>query len=116
MPKELSLATSAYPCAMQLRCCPPCLQGLLNKRPADRLAWPDLLDHPFVRETPEELRTREAALAGAHVVAQESRGWKGEGGAIAGLQGTQEAAQSLHKTETAAVSAAKPVVWSSAHR
>jgi hypothetical protein len=26
-------------------------QGLLNKKPADRLGWPDLLDHPFVRET-----------------------------------------------------------------
>ena len=67
------------------------MQGLLNKRPADRLAWPDLMDHPFVRETPEELRTREAALADAHAVAQESRGWKGEGGAIAGLQHIKDA-------------------------
>ena len=55
-----------------------------------------------MRETPEELRTREAALADAHVVAQESRGWKGEGGAIAGRQDTEEAAQSSHKVETAA--------------
>ena len=90
-----------YPWAIQLRCCPSCLQGLLNKRPADRLAWPDLLEHPFVRESPEDLRTREAALADAHVVAQESRGWKGEGGAIAGLQDTKEAAQFLPKIETA---------------
>ena len=90
------------------------MQGLLNKRPADRLAWPDLLEHPFVRETPEELRTREAALADAHVVAQESRGWKGERGAIAGLQDTKEAAQPLHKAETAALLAVKPIVLSSA--
>ena len=26
------------------------LKGLLNKRPGERLAWPDLLDHPFVRD------------------------------------------------------------------
>ncbi len=99
---------------MQLRCCPSCLQGLLNKRPADRLAWPDLLEHPFVRETPEELRTREAALADAHVIAQESRGWKGEGGAIAGLHDIKEAAQSLHNIETAAMVAVKPYVWGGA--
>ena len=26
------------------------LKGLLNKNPVDRLGWPDLLNHPFVRE------------------------------------------------------------------
>ena len=26
------------------------LKGLLNKRPGERLAWPDLLEHPFVRD------------------------------------------------------------------
>ena len=30
------------------------LKGLLNKLPQERLAWPDLLDHPFVKETEEE--------------------------------------------------------------
>ena len=28
------------------------LKGLLNKKPAERLTWPALLDHPFVREDP----------------------------------------------------------------
>jgi len=27
------------------------LKGLLNKVPADRLGWPDLLNHPFIQET-----------------------------------------------------------------
>ena len=63
----------------------PCvLKGLLNKRPGDRLGWPGLLDHPFVRETAQERTKREAALADAVATAQESRAWKGEGGAIAG--------------------------------
>lgn len=30
------------------------LRGLLNKAPKQRLDWPKLLDHPFVRETKEE--------------------------------------------------------------
>ena len=30
------------------------LKGLLNKLPQERLAWPDLLEHPFVKETEEE--------------------------------------------------------------
>ena len=60
------------------------LKGLLNKRPGDRLGWPGLLDHPFVRESAQERTKREAALADAVLTAQESRAWKGEGGAIAG--------------------------------
>lgn len=59
-------------------------QGLLNKRPADRLGWPGLLEHPFVRESSEERMQREAALADAVANAQESRGWKGEKSALAG--------------------------------
>lgn len=62
------------------------LKGLLNKRPGDRLGWPGLLDHPFVRESVQERTKREAALADAVLTAQESRAWKGEGGAIAGHQ------------------------------
>ncbi len=61
------------------------LQGLLNKRPGDRLDWPALMDHPFVRETDVERKVREAAMAEAQAVAQHSRGWKGEGGAVAGV-------------------------------
>jgi len=29
--------------------------GLLQKKPEDRLAWPDLLDQAFVRESPEAI-------------------------------------------------------------
>jgi fused len=34
------------------------LQGLLNKKPRERLTWPDLLKHPFVKETDQEKRER----------------------------------------------------------
>lgn len=34
------------------------LAGLLNKDPARRLAWPAILNHPFVTETPEQLAAR----------------------------------------------------------
>ena len=30
------------------------LKGLLNKDPKKRLGWPDLLNHPFIRETETE--------------------------------------------------------------
>eukprot|EP00955_Chlamydomonas_euryale_P089074 364434-Chlamydomonas_euryale.AAC.4 len=43
------------------------LKGLLNKKPADRLGWPELLEHPFVRETSDERLKRERALADAMV-------------------------------------------------
>ncbi len=62
------------------------VQGLLNKRPGDRLGWPGLLEHPFVRESSQERLKREAALADAAATAQESRAWKGEGGAVAGCR------------------------------
>lgn len=39
------------------------LKGLLNKDPNKRLNWPKLLEHPFLQETPEELRKREARSA-----------------------------------------------------
>ncbi|GAX79537.1 hypothetical protein CEUSTIGMA_g6978.t1 [Chlamydomonas eustigma] len=60
------------------------LKGLLNKKPSDRLGWPELLEHPFVRETSEERLKREKALADALEVADSSRAWRGEGGAVAG--------------------------------
>lgn len=34
------------------------LQGLLNKTPSERLTWPDLLKHPFIKETDAEKRDR----------------------------------------------------------
>lgn len=34
------------------------LKGLLNKFPTERLTWPALQDHPFVRETSEEKSAR----------------------------------------------------------
>ncbi|GJP76459.1 hypothetical protein CLOP_g6902 [Closterium sp. NIES-67] len=35
------------------------LRGLLNKTPQSRLTWPALLEHPFVKETAEEIQARE---------------------------------------------------------
>lgn len=63
----------------------PVLQGLLNKRPADRLTWPALLDHPFVKESSDERMARERQLAEAAAMAGASRGWRGEamGGPVA---------------------------------
>ena len=57
---------------------------MLNKKPSERLGWPELLDHPFVRETSEERLKREKAIVDAMEVADYSRAWKGEGGAMAG--------------------------------
>lgn len=34
------------------------LQGLLNKTPSERLSWPELLTHPFVKETDLEKKDR----------------------------------------------------------
>ena len=34
------------------------LKGLLNKIPAERLSWPDLLNHPFIKETEQEKNER----------------------------------------------------------
>lgn len=60
------------------------VQGLLNKRPENRLDWPDLLSHPFVKESEEERLLREQRLVCAASRAENSLAWKGEGGAIAG--------------------------------
>ncbi|KAL7003793.1 non-specific serine,threonine protein kinase [Sarracenia purpurea var. burkii] len=35
------------------------LKGLLNKEPQNRLTWPALLEHPFVKQTLEELEAKE---------------------------------------------------------
>ncbi|KAF1331747.1 Ulk/fused protein kinase, partial [Globisporangium splendens] len=34
------------------------LAGLLNKDPSRRMAWPEILSHPFIQETPEQYQTR----------------------------------------------------------
>ncbi|KAL7148444.1 hypothetical protein ABFS83_06G179000 [Erythranthe nasuta] len=38
------------------------LQGLLNKVPQQRLSWPALLEHPFVKETRKEIEDSYAAI------------------------------------------------------
>ncbi|KAK9855130.1 hypothetical protein WJX84_005097 [Apatococcus fuscideae] len=62
------------------------LKGLLNKRPGDRLDWPALMDHPFVKETDGEKKSREAAMADAQAVAQHSRGMLSRNATREGLQ------------------------------
>ncbi|KAM1676868.1 hypothetical protein FF1_042213 [Malus domestica] len=57
------------------------LKGLLNKVPQNRLTWPALLEHPFVKETPHELEAREmrsATAADRGCVAA----WRGEGNKV----------------------------------
>ncbi|XP_047308146.1 serine/threonine-protein kinase TIO [Impatiens glandulifera] len=39
------------------------LKGLLNKVPQNRLTWPALLEHPFVKETPKEVQPMEIRCA-----------------------------------------------------
>jgi len=34
------------------------LKGLLNKAPSERLSWPDLLNHAFIRENEQERSER----------------------------------------------------------
>ncbi|XP_050385130.1 serine/threonine-protein kinase TIO [Argentina anserina] len=57
------------------------LKGLLNKVPQNRLTWPALLEHPFVKETNEEREARELRSTTAA-----ERGcvaaWRGEGNKI----------------------------------
>ena len=45
-PKEMSTQFKSF------------LQGLMHKNSADRLTWPHLLDHAFIKETPDELNAR----------------------------------------------------------
>jgi serine/threonine protein kinase len=45
------------------------LKGLLNKTPNQRLTWPHLLEHPFVRDTVAERSARVSSLpAGLHAL------------------------------------------------
>ncbi|AEE32527.1 kinase family with ARM repeat domain-containing protein [Arabidopsis thaliana] len=54
------------------------LKGLLNKEPHSRLTWPALREHPFVKETQEEVEAREIHTA----VVDNKAAWmlKGNGG------------------------------------
>ncbi|KAH7292834.1 hypothetical protein KP509_28G000900 [Ceratopteris richardii] len=53
------------------------LKGLLNKVSQNRLTWPHLLEHPFVKESEEELEAREARLRMAAARGCDAA-WRGE--------------------------------------
>lgn len=57
------------------------LKGLLNKVPQNRLAWPALLEHPFVKETSDEVEARETRSASAAARGCDAA-WRGEGNTI----------------------------------
>lgn len=54
------------------------LRGLLNKVPQSRLTWPALLEHPFVKETSEDIEAREIRATTAAARGYDAS-WKGEG-------------------------------------
>ncbi|KAK3004965.1 hypothetical protein RJ639_018407 [Escallonia herrerae] len=54
------------------------LRGLLNKVPQNRLSWPALLEHPFVKETSEDAEARETRATTASARGSDAS-WKGEG-------------------------------------
>lgn len=53
------------------------LKGLLNKVPQHRLTWPTLLEHPFVKESSDELEARELRAATAAARGCDAA-WRGE--------------------------------------
>ncbi|XP_038725728.1 serine/threonine-protein kinase TIO isoform X2 [Tripterygium wilfordii] len=57
------------------------LKGLLNKVPQSRLTWPTLLEHPFVKETSEEMEAREVRATTA-VARGFDAAWRAEGNLI----------------------------------
>ncbi|KAJ7980526.1 Protein kinase family protein [Quillaja saponaria] len=58
------------------------LKGLLNKAPESRLTWPALLEHPFVKETSDELEARETRAQFAATSRSCNAAWRGEGNII----------------------------------
>ncbi|XP_010245992.1 PREDICTED: serine/threonine-protein kinase TIO [Nelumbo nucifera] len=54
------------------------LKGLLNKVPQSRLTWPALLEHPFVKESSDEVEARELRAATATARGCDAA-WRGEG-------------------------------------
>ncbi|KAG8649975.1 serine/threonine-protein kinase TIO [Manihot esculenta] len=57
------------------------LKGLLNKVPQNRLTWPALLEHPFIKETLDEMEARETRAATAAARGCDAA-WRGEGNII----------------------------------
>ncbi|KDP21789.1 hypothetical protein JCGZ_00576 [Jatropha curcas] len=53
------------------------LKGLLSKVPQNRLTWPALLEHPFIKETSDEMEAREMRAATAAARGCDAA-WKGE--------------------------------------
>ncbi|URD91252.1 hypothetical protein MUK42_10526 [Musa troglodytarum] len=53
------------------------LKGLLNKVPQNRLTWPALLEHPFVKENSDELEARKTVAAADAVTGSEIVGLTG---------------------------------------
>ncbi|GAA0141846.1 non-receptor serine/threonine protein kinase [Lithospermum erythrorhizon] len=93
------------------------LRGLLNKVPHDRLSWPTLLDHPFVRDASEHVipkvmsvtsttaaREYDAALKGGETVKNLSKlaiaspESKTSSPATTGQDGTYQPAETRHHT------------------
>ncbi|XP_034210110.1 serine/threonine-protein kinase TIO-like isoform X4 [Prunus dulcis] len=77
------------------------LKGLLNKVPQNRLTWPALLEHPFVKETSHELEAREM-----HSATAAERGcvsaWRREGNTVqtsVGLAVSSSGCQILDRLE-----------------
>ncbi|RAL46323.1 hypothetical protein DM860_015316 [Cuscuta australis] len=68
------------------------LKGLLNKVPHNRLSWPDLLDHPFVKETIEHVGVHDPATTIARVT---DATWRNDGNIqTAGLNITSHESES----------------------
>lgn len=63
------------------------LKGLLNKVPHSRLSWPALLEHPFVKEEPDELDIMEIHPSSGDL---DCDGWR-EGNHMPGLNGSSTA-------------------------
>ncbi|EEF42336.1 ATP binding protein, putative [Ricinus communis] len=62
------------------------LKGLLNKVPQNRLTWPALLEHPFIKETLDELEAREMRAATAAARGCDAA-WRGEANVIQASNG-----------------------------
>ncbi|KAI3986270.1 hypothetical protein MKX01_028551 [Papaver californicum] len=54
------------------------LKGLLNKMPQRRLTWPALREHPFVKETSDDLEAMESRIATAAAMGNDAA-WRGKG-------------------------------------
>jgi len=52
------------------------LKGLLNKRPNERLGWPQLLNHPFIKETEHEKMERKHRVTNYYKWARQEHPYK----------------------------------------